>query len=68
MGERYRASLKSNNAGLYEPIWFHAWKVTMEAIFLIRQVMERYREKKNDVHMVFINLEKAYDKIQRNVM
>ena len=37
----------------------------MEAIFLIRQVMEQYREK--DLHMVFIDL-KAYDKIPRNVM
>ena len=40
----------------------------MEAIFLISQVMERYREKKKDLHMVFIDLEKAYDKIARNVM
>ena len=40
----------------------------MEAIFLIRQVMERYRERKKDLHMVFIDLEKAYDKILRNVM
>ena len=40
---------------------------TMEAIFLIRQVMERYREKK-ELHMVFIDLEKAYNKISRNVM
>jgi hypothetical protein len=29
----------------------------MEAIFLIRQFMERYREQKNDIHMIFIDLE-----------
>jgi hypothetical protein len=30
----------------------------MEAIFLIRQVMEWYKEQK-DLHMIFIDLEKA---------
>jgi hypothetical protein len=30
--------------------------------------MERYREKNMDLHMVFTDLEKAYNKILRNVM
>jgi hypothetical protein len=40
----------------------------MEAIFLIRQLMESCREQKKDLHMVFIDLKKAYDKVTRNVM
>jgi hypothetical protein len=41
---------------------------TMEAIFLIRQLMERCKEQKKDLHMIFIDLQKACDKVPRNVM
>jgi hypothetical protein len=39
----------------------------METIFLIRQHMKRYMEQKKDMHMIFIDLKKAYDKVARNV-
>jgi hypothetical protein len=41
---------------------------TMEAIFLIRQLMKRCREQKKDLHMIFIDLENAYDNMPMNVM
>jgi hypothetical protein len=47
---------------------FMPGRSTMEAIFLIRQLMERYKEQKKDLYMVFIDSEKSYDKVPRNVM
>ena len=38
-------------------------KCTTDAIFALRKVMEKYREGQEGLHCVFIDLEKAYDRV-----
>lgn len=39
----------------------------MEANFLLWRLIEKYREKRVDLPIAFINLEKVYDRVSRKV-
>lgn len=41
---------------------------TIECIFFIRQMIEKYRKQQKSLHMVVIDLEKAYDRVSRELI
>jgi len=59
---RQNVTISENHFG------FMPGRSTTEAIHLLCQLIERFRERKRNLHMVFINLEKAYDKVPREVL
>ena len=48
-----------------EQFGFMPGRRTTDKIFAVRQLMEKHREKQKVLHLVFIDLEKAYDRLTR---
>lgn len=40
----------------------------IEPLFLLRRLMKLYKERKKDLHMVFIDLQKLCDRVSRDVL
>ena len=47
---------------------FMAGKSTTDAIFIVRQLQEKYLARHKDLWMFFVNLEKAFDRVPREVV
>ena len=47
---------------------FRRGKGCTDQIFIVRQICEKYLGKGKDVYFVFLNLEKAYDRVDRDAM
>ncbi|GJZ04251.1 phosphoenolpyruvate/phosphate translocator 2 isoform 2 [Tanacetum coccineum] len=47
---------------------FMPGRSSVEAIHLIRSLMEKYRERQRDLHFAFLDIEKAYDSVPRELI
>ncbi|GJX84680.1 retrovirus-related pol polyprotein LINE-1 [Tanacetum coccineum] len=70
LGESEREQAAQGDKGVGEPIWFYAQTIFSrgKAIHVIRSLLEEYRERQRDLHMTFLDLEKAWELIWRTLI
>ena len=47
---------------------FAAGRSTTDAIFILRQIQQKYTEKKKRLYHIFVDLEKAFDRVPRSAL
>ena len=47
---------------------FMSGRSTIEAIYLLRRLIGLYRDRKIDLHIVFIDLKNIYDRVPRELL
>ena len=64
MDQRHRQKTKISD----NQFGFMQERSTMEAICSLMQLIEKYQGKRKNLHIVFINPEKAYDRVPKNLI
>ena len=60
-----KARLRDKVEIIKQQYGFMPRKETTDAMFASRMFMQKYREGQRELHCVFVDLEKAYDKVRR---
>ena len=67
-GARLSKVLEDNNVLEDNQIGFRPGRGTADAILMINTIINKYKNKKKPLHMAFLDLTKAYDRVNREVM
>jgi len=68
LNERMTSLVESNNLLSEEQNGFRGDRRGTDNLFILNEVMETYRRKKKKMFCVFLDIEKAYDRIEREVL